>query len=73
MEAWVAFQRSLPRGLFNPCGSTRIREVAVLGTRAQRTDLAYTDITARFVLEVYDFTPYKDPDTAECRGPARRE
>jgi len=71
MAAWVAFQRKLHRGLLNPCGSTKIKKVGVSGTREQKVDVEYADMTARFAFEIYDFETYKNPDSAECMGPAK--
>lgn len=72
LRAWVAFMRQLPRDLFNPCGSTRIKAVSATGTRATRKDVVYRDVTARFSLEVYAFETYKDPASAECRHARQR-
>lgn len=66
MSAWVAFQRRLPRGIFNPCGSVKISDVGVTGTRERKVDVDYSDMTARFALEVYKFETRKDPSSAEC-------
>jgi len=71
MRAWVEFQRKLPRAILNPCGSTRIREVSATGTREQKIDVEYKDLTVRFALEVYEFETYKAPDSPECQGPAK--
>lgn len=72
MEAWVAFMRQLPRKLFNPCGSVRIRQVSVGGTRELKTSPEYNDVTARFTLDIYDFEPYKNPASVECGSAKRR-
>jgi len=66
MAAWVAFQRGLPRGIFNPCGSVKITDVSVTGTRERKTDVDYTDMTVRFAFDVYEFDTYKNPGSAEC-------
>lgn len=68
LRSWVTFMRNLPKHLFNPCGSVRIREISASGTRAVRKDLEYQDLTARFTLDIYKFDPYKDPASAECQG-----
>jgi len=71
MAGWVAFQRRLPRGLLNPCGSVKIKGVGVSGTREQKVDVEYADMTARFTFEVYGFETYKAPDSPECQASAR--
>lgn len=70
MAAWVEFQRKLPRGALNACGSTKVQNVTVTGAREHKGELEYLDMTVRFVLNVYDFETYKAPESDECRVPA---
>lgn len=71
LEAWKAFQARQPRGVLDPCGSVMVKNVSVGGTRAGRHDREYQDLTVRFSLSVYEFTPYRPPGSAECSGPIR--
>lgn len=67
LNAWVDAMRRLPKGHFSPCGSVKLRRVAVGGTREQRLDTEYTDLTVRFTLEIYGFAPYQNPSSPECQ------
>jgi hypothetical protein len=68
LKAWITFMRNLPRKIFNPCGSARIRGVSASGTHDVRGQKEYEDLTLRFTLDVYDFEPYEDPSAPRCRG-----
>lgn len=71
MEAWVSFMRKLPKNLFNPCGSVKIKGVGVTGSRERKVDVDYADMSVRFAFEIYEFETYKDPASPECGNPAR--
>jgi hypothetical protein len=71
VEQWLTFQRGLPRGVLDPCGSTMIRGVTVGGNRAQRQDIEYADLTVRFRMKIYAFETYRTPGSPECRAPVK--
>jgi hypothetical protein len=71
MESWVAFQRKLPRGVLDPCGSTMIRDVSAGGARDERLLTDYRELDLSFALKVYGFEPRFSPGSAECRAPAK--
>jgi len=69
LEAWKAFQRRLPKGVLDPCGSVRVQGVAVEGRRAGRHDAKYESLALRLRLNVYEFQPYHRPGSPKCKGP----
>lgn len=71
VEQWVTFQRRLPRGLLDPCGSTMIKGVTVGGSHSQRHDIEYADLTVRFRMKIYAFETHRAPNSPECKAPVR--
>jgi hypothetical protein len=64
MAAWLERMHKLPRGLHDPCGSTKIEEPT---WSAAETDLPHPSvITADVTLHVYTFEPRSAPGSAEC-------
>jgi hypothetical protein len=68
LRAWVDFQRKLPKGVLNRCGSVKIQGVEVGGTREERKGLEYKDLTVRFKMNIYDFETYQDPESLQCKS-----
>jgi hypothetical protein len=71
MESYVAFQRGLPRGVLDPCGSVMIRGVSVAGSRADKQDPEYLELTLRLRMKIYGFETYRTPNSQECRAPVK--
>ncbi|MCC6749304.1 MAG: hypothetical protein IT371_16695 [Deltaproteobacteria bacterium] len=71
LETWSAFQRKLPRGVLDPCGSTMVRGVQVSGRRAEKGDDEYEELTVRFSVKLYAFEPYQSPGSSECKAPIK--
>lgn len=67
LRAWLDFQRKLPKGVLNRCGSVKIKGVGATGTLEQKQDLEYQDLTVTFKLLIYKFEPFQDPDHPRCR------
>jgi hypothetical protein len=66
VQAWVAFQRALPKGVLNRCGSVKIRGVNVTGSQEMKGQLEYKDLTVSFKMNIYKFEPYEDPQSPRC-------
>lgn len=71
LTRWAAFQRKLPRGVLDPCGSVMIRGARFGGTRARRGDADYEELTLYFTMKVYDFKPYRRPGSPKCKAPIK--
>lgn len=71
LRTWHAFQRKLPRGVLDPCGSAMIRSFSHSGSRRQRGDASYQDLSLTFALKVYAFTPYRRPHSPACQSPSK--
>lgn len=73
MESWVRFQRGLPRGVLDACGSTMIRGVTFSGTREERQLPEYVDLDLSLVIKVYEFETHSAPGAASCRAPVKNQ
>jgi hypothetical protein len=71
MESYLSFQRGLPRGVLDPCGSVMIRGVTITGSRADKQDPEYLDLTLRLRMKIYGFETYRAPNSPECRAPVK--
>ncbi|MCB9555845.1 MAG: hypothetical protein H6707_07040 [Deltaproteobacteria bacterium] len=71
IERWATFQRSLPRGVLDPCGSTMIRRARYAGQRAGRGLEDYQSLTVKFSVKVYAFETYQKPNSPACRAPSK--
>lgn len=71
MEIWSGFQRKLPRGVLDPCGSVMVRKVKYSGTREHKQAQEYLDLTVRFQLKIYGFEPYRPPGEKDCMAPRK--
>jgi hypothetical protein len=71
MEQWETFQRKLPRGVLDPCGSAMIRGVSFSGTRPERLTREDDDLTVKLTLKVYAFETYQRPGSATCLAPVK--
>lgn len=71
IEIWRTFQRKLPRGVLDPCGSVRVKAGRFAGTRDQKGDEVYRDMTLRFTLNVYKFKPHRPPGSPKCKAPSK--
>lgn len=66
-----AAQQKLPRGVLDYCGSVMVKGVSFGGTRAQKGDTTYRDMTLRFSLQVYEFEPHWPPRSPKCKRPTK--
>ena len=71
MEAAVAAQRALPRGVLDACGSTMIRGVTFKGTREERQLPEYVDLDLHLVVKIYAFETFRPPGAPDCRAPVK--
>ena len=69
LDEWKKETSALPKNLFDPCGSTKVREVVWQTGRLPDT-VPPGDLQLDFILDVYKFTPSFAPGAAEC---ARKE
>ena len=70
LKQWVGFQRRLPRGVLDPCGSVMIRGATFGGTRLPDSDV-YDQLTVRMVVKVYSFETYRPPGSPKCKAPIK--
>jgi hypothetical protein len=73
LDAWIAGQRALQRGVLDPCGSTMVRGVSASGDLARRDDPDYRELTLRLTLKIYTFEPFRPSGSPECRAPVKNE
>jgi hypothetical protein len=66
MDDWMKEMRTVERGLFDPCGSVRIKGLRFNAERAVGTKLA--ELTLEFVLDVYKFPPRFPHGAPRCKG-----
>jgi hypothetical protein len=71
MEAFVAEVQKTPRGLFDPCGSTRVEGVRWNALRTVGALLG--EVTIDLTLDVYKFAPRFRHGSPTCKGPAPGE
>ncbi len=75
MRQWQDAAQATPRGLFDPCGSTRIEGIHWDGQRAPNTvgnaQLAGLDV--ELTLEVYKFAPRFPHGAPTCKGPTHEK
>ena len=71
LRTWAGFQRGLPRGVLDPCGSTMVRGVSFGGTKPERKRSEYEDVTVRAVLKAYQFEPEHPPRSPTCKAPVK--
>jgi hypothetical protein len=71
IESWIDFQRKLPRGVLDPCGSTMIRGVSYQGERKERQLPEFESLTMNLTLKIYSFETYKSPGSKDCIAPIK--
>jgi hypothetical protein len=71
MDAWVAFQKSQPRGVLDACGSTMIRHVTFRGVREEKALPEYTELDVHMLVKVYAFETFRAPGSPDCRAPVK--
>jgi hypothetical protein len=71
LKTWHDYQRKLPRGVLDPCGSSMVRGFSHSGVRRQRGDATYQELSLNFSLKVYEFAPHQKPHSPACKAPLK--
>ena len=67
MEAWLSSMRKNPRGIFDPCGSTRV-EGAKWGGQKHGMLPQLVELEMEITLNVYKFEPRFKAGAVRCKG-----
>jgi hypothetical protein len=66
LQQWAETDGKKPRGIFDPCGSTRIENLRYEGNYA--SDVKVLELEVDFDLDVYKFTPRFPHAAKTCKG-----
>jgi len=69
LEDWAKTVRATPRGLFDPCGSTKVQGMKWTGQKAPRGP-TMAEVEVEFTLNVYPFEPRFPHGAPKCKGPS---
>ena len=68
MQEWLKKAHAVARGIFDPCGSTRVEGLRWEAGRSSGAKLG--DVTVDLVLHVYKFQPRFRHGAPRCKGPS---
>ena len=73
MEEFQRNVQAVPRGIFDPCGSTRVEGVKWNGQRVGNGGTRLAELEVELTLEVYKFPPRFPHGAPTCKGPSPTE